>query len=166
MDESLPPYFVQLPARWWYRRSSRKHSLRCCGARGFRGRRHRHIVHEGRGALYETGFLSGGGLAYRTDTELLTAMRRMVHDRALHDELASCGIAMRMGPWSETEHVDEYLGLIDRESIATPGHMPFPRPYSLKRSNPAPARADSLPWSDLETDPRKAAGIKGPHGMI
>ena len=40
------------------------------------------IVHEGGGALYETGFLSGGGLAYRTDTELLTAVRRMVHDRA------------------------------------------------------------------------------------
>jgi glycosyltransferase involved in cell wall biosynthesis len=123
------------------------------------------IVHEGGGALYETGFLSGGGLAYRTDTELLTAMRRMVHDRALHDELAACGVAMRMGPWSETEHMEEYVGLIDQSKSAR-RHMPFPRPYSLKRSNPAPAHADSLPWSDLENDPQKAAGIKGPHGMI
>ena len=67
------------------------------------------VVHEGGGALYETGFLSGGGLAYRTDSELLTAMRRMVHDRELHDELAARGFAMRMGPWSETEHLDQYL---------------------------------------------------------
>jgi glycosyltransferase involved in cell wall biosynthesis len=44
------------------------------------------VVHEGGGALYETGFLSGGGLSYRTDSELLTALRRMVHDRALHAE--------------------------------------------------------------------------------
>ena len=56
------------------------------------------VVHKGGGALYETGFLSGGGLAYRTDSELLTAMRRMVHDRSLHDELAARGFAMRNGP--------------------------------------------------------------------
>ena len=62
------------------------------------------VVHEGGGALYETGFLSGGGLAYRTDTELLTALRRMVHDHRLHDDLAARGFAVRMGEWSESEH--------------------------------------------------------------
>jgi glycosyltransferase involved in cell wall biosynthesis len=123
------------------------------------------IVHEGGGALYETGFLSGGGLSYRTDTELLTAVRRMVHDRALHDELAASGVAMRMGPWSETEHVDEYLGLIDQSQLPRQ-RKPLPRPHSLNRPKPAPARADGLPWSDLGNEPLKAAGINRPHGMI
>ena len=70
------------------------------------------VVHEGGGALYETGFLSGGGLAYRTDTELLTAMRRMVHDHRLHDDLAERGYAVRMGEWSESEHLERYFDLI------------------------------------------------------
>ncbi len=123
------------------------------------------IVHERGGAIYETGFLSGGGLAYRTDTELLTAIRRMVHDRALHDELAERGVAMRMGPWSETEHVDEYLELIDQFQTAR-RRTPFPRPHSLSRPNPAAARADGLTWSDVGNEPLKAAGINRPHGMI
>jgi glycosyltransferase involved in cell wall biosynthesis len=123
------------------------------------------VVHEGGGALYETGFLSGGGLAYRTDTELLTAVRRMVHDRALHDELSASGFAMRMGPWSEIEHLDEYLGLIDK-CQSTRQRTPFPRPHSLDRTNPATARADGLPWSDLGSERLKTGGINRPHGMI
>ena len=83
------------------------------------------VVHEGGGALYETGFLSGGGLAYRTDTELLTAMRRMVHDHRLHDDLAARGFAVRMGEWSESEHLERYFALDrpgpgGRASIALP----------------------------------------------
>src|SRR5262249_62093019 len=54
------------------------------------------IVHEGGGALYETGVLSGGGLGYRTDVELLTAMRRLVHDHGLPADLASRGSARRL----------------------------------------------------------------------
>jgi len=70
------------------------------------------IVHEGGGAIRETGVESGGGLGYKTDVELLTAMRRMVHDEDLRSELASRGFAQRIGPWSETEHVHRYLELI------------------------------------------------------
>ena len=76
------------------------------------------IVHEGGGALYETGFLSGGGLGYRTDGELLLAMRRMIHDHALHDELARRGFAMRMGEWSESAHMDRYFELIEQAASA------------------------------------------------
>jgi glycosyltransferase involved in cell wall biosynthesis len=90
------------------------------------------IVHEGGGALFETGFLSGGGLSYRTDTELLTALRRMIHDNALHDELAGRGFAMRMGEWSETEHMDRYFTLIDK-ARARRDKQPFPRPHALTR---------------------------------
>jgi glycosyltransferase involved in cell wall biosynthesis len=90
------------------------------------------VVDERGGALYETGFLSGGGLGYRTDTELLTALRRMVHDHGLHRELAQRGFAMRMGEWSETEHLGRYFALID-QSRAVRDKQPFPRPHSLGR---------------------------------
>ncbi len=70
------------------------------------------IVHEGGGALHETGVESGGGLGYRTDVELVTAMRRLVHDPSLRDELAERGLEARRGPWSEQTHVDAYLRLI------------------------------------------------------
>jgi len=93
------------------------------------------IVHEGGGALYETGFLSGGGLGYRTDTELLTALRRMVHDHGLHGELAERGFAMRMGEWSETEHLGRYFALIGQARTARE-QKPFPGPHSLGRHAP------------------------------
>jgi glycosyltransferase involved in cell wall biosynthesis len=93
------------------------------------------IVHEGGGALYETGFASGGGLGYRNDTELLTAMRRMIHDNPLHDELAARGFAIRMGEWSETEHLDRYFTRI-AQARARRDKQPFPRPHALARRAP------------------------------
>ena len=45
------------------------------------------IVHNSGGAIHETGVLSGGGLGYKTDGELLLAMRRMVHADDLRDEV-------------------------------------------------------------------------------
>jgi glycosyltransferase involved in cell wall biosynthesis len=95
------------------------------------------IVHEGGGALYETGVLSGGGLGYRTDVELLTAMRRLVHDHALHAELASRGYAMRMGRWSEAEHLESYLALC-AEAAAARRPRAVPRPYALARRTRRP----------------------------
>ena len=94
------------------------------------------VVHEGGGALYETGFLSGGGLAYRTDTELLTALRSMVHDHGLHDELAARGFAMRMGEWSETEHLDRLFQRSIGQARAARERKPFPRPHALGRRTP------------------------------
>ncbi len=70
------------------------------------------IVHKGGGALHETGVESGGGLGYRTDVELVTAMRRLVHDPTLRAELAENGLAARRGPWSEQAHLDAYFRLI------------------------------------------------------
>jgi glycosyltransferase involved in cell wall biosynthesis len=96
------------------------------------------VNHEG-GALYETGFLSGGGIAYRTDGELLLAMRRMVHDLALHDELAERGFAMRMGAWSESEHIERYFDLVDR-AAAKREQPAYPRPHVLTRALGRPRR--------------------------
>jgi glycosyltransferase involved in cell wall biosynthesis len=71
------------------------------------------VVHEGGGALYENGVLSGGGLGYQSDAELLMALRRIVHDPELRDRLAHQGYAKRTGDWSEAAHLDRYFALID-----------------------------------------------------
>src|SRR6202000_3159686 len=55
------------------------------------------IVHDGGGAIYETGVLSGGGLGYKTDGELLLAMRLLVHGLQLRDRLAHRGYPMWSG---------------------------------------------------------------------
>jgi glycosyltransferase involved in cell wall biosynthesis len=70
------------------------------------------VVHEGGGALFETGVQSGGGLGYRNDGELLLALRRIVHDDNLREDLAHRGYAQRTGDWSEAAHLDRYFGLI------------------------------------------------------
>jgi glycosyltransferase involved in cell wall biosynthesis len=70
------------------------------------------IVSLSGGALAETGVLSGGGLGYDTDAEMLVAMRRLVHDDDLREELADAGHAIRRGEWSEAAHIDRYMGLI------------------------------------------------------
>jgi glycosyltransferase involved in cell wall biosynthesis len=70
------------------------------------------VVHQGGGALQETGVASGGGLGYQTDAELLLALRRIIHDDDLRDELAHRGYAMRTSEWSEAAHLDRYFELI------------------------------------------------------
>jgi glycosyltransferase involved in cell wall biosynthesis len=85
------------------------------------------VVHEGGGALYETGVLSGGGLGYRTEAELLIALRRIIHDSALRTELAERGYSKWVGDWSEEAHLERYFHLIDEiRARRTPGtpHMP------------------------------------------
>lgn len=86
------------------------------------------IVHQGGGALNETGVLSGGGLGYQTDGELLLALRRLVHDDDLRDDLAHRGYAARTGEWSETAHIDRYLNLIQAVQA---GRASTPRPKFL-----------------------------------
>jgi glycosyltransferase involved in cell wall biosynthesis len=101
------------------------------------------IVHEGGGALRETGVESGGGIGYHTDGELLLAMRRMVHDDELRAELASRGFGRRIGEWSETEHIHRYFELIGRSREAR-GYRPVYRPHGLiKTSTDAPANLRS-----------------------
>ncbi len=88
------------------------------------------VVHNGGGALHETGVLSGGGLGYDTEDELLLALRRVVHDPELREELADRGYAIRTGDWSERAHLDRYFDLIrgvqSGRSVATPHGRPDP----------------------------------------
>ncbi len=97
------------------------------------------IVHEGGGAILETGVVSsGGGLSYKTDGELLLAMRRLVHDDELRDDLAHRGYAMRTGEWSETAHLDRYLALI--QGIKSGRGEPVPPRPKLASARPDGAR--------------------------
>jgi len=96
------------------------------------------VVHEGGGALYETGVLSGGGLGYKNDAEMLIALRRIVHDEALRDDLAHRGYAVRTGEWSEAAHMDRYFDLIrsirsNRAAALPHGHLSN-RPVRVRAS--------------------------------
>ncbi len=101
------------------------------------------VVHEEAGALWETGVQSGGGLGYRSDVELLTALRRIIHNPDLRDELADRGFARRMGEWSETWHLDQYLALIDQARTARPGR-PLYRPALPRLARWSEATANRL----------------------
>jgi glycosyltransferase involved in cell wall biosynthesis len=82
------------------------------------------VVNRLGGALYETGVKSGGGLGYETDAELLWALRRIVHDDDLREELGHRGFAARTGDWSETAHLDKYFGLIQGIRAGRPVTLP------------------------------------------
>jgi glycosyltransferase involved in cell wall biosynthesis len=82
------------------------------------------VVHQGGGALDETGVQSGGGLGYQTDAEMLLALRRIVHDDDLRDELAHQGYSLRTTEWSETAHLDRYFELIQGIRAGRPSTLP------------------------------------------
>jgi glycosyltransferase involved in cell wall biosynthesis len=82
------------------------------------------VVHQGGGALYETGVLSGGGLGYQTDAEMLLALRRIVHDEDLREELADKGYTQRTTEWSEAAHIDRYMIRIQEFQKCRQAHTP------------------------------------------
>lgn len=83
------------------------------------------IVHEGGGAIQETGVQSGGGLGYRADVELLTAMRRIIHEPELRNALAERGYARRVGEWSEERHVERYMDILERARSTRRDHSTY-----------------------------------------
>ncbi|MCA1685015.1 MAG: glycosyltransferase, partial [Planctomycetia bacterium] len=85
------------------------------------------VVHRGGGAIAETGVESGGGLGYETDSEMLVALKRVVHDEELRRELATAGFAKRQGPWSEDAHLRAYFDLIRRCQRARASSTPHAR---------------------------------------
>lgn len=98
------------------------------------------VVHRGGGAILETGVESGGGLGYSDPAELLTSLRRVVHDDDLREQLADRGYRMRTGEWSEAAHLDRYLRLIQNirqrraESASAPEGPHRPLARGRKRS--------------------------------
>jgi glycosyltransferase involved in cell wall biosynthesis len=70
------------------------------------------IAHQ-RGALPEL-VTAAAGLTYRTEEELLAALRRIASDPASRDELSAKGSASLKAHCSEETHIDRYLSLIRR----------------------------------------------------
>lgn len=64
------------------------------------------------GALPEVVDDSDGGFVYRTEGELLDAMRKIVSNPALRDELGENGHRAYLKYWNEEPHLDEYLELV------------------------------------------------------
>lgn len=92
------------------------------------------VVHLGGGALRETGVLSHGGLGYQTDGEMLLALRRIVHDHDLREELAHRGYSLRTTDWSEAAHIDRYFELIQGIRTARPSALPHARPTAPRKA--------------------------------
>ena len=88
----------------------------------------------------ETGVESGGGLGYSSDGELLTALRRLVYDHDLRDELAEAGFARRAGDWSESAHLDRYFQLIGGIKAGRPTIQIPPRPKFASLGSIQPAQ--------------------------
>ncbi len=65
------------------------------------------------GALPEIVEDSGGGFTYRTDEELLAAMRRIADARALRAELGERGYAAFDRLWTKEAHLEKYSELIE-----------------------------------------------------
>jgi glycosyltransferase involved in cell wall biosynthesis len=110
------------------------------------------VVHRRGGALFENGVRSGGGLGYETDSELLWALRRVVHDDDLRDELGHHGFAVRISDWSETAHLDRYFSLIQGIRSSRPPIRP-PH-FSPLRSNDKAVAAASIAAPDLGETPK------------
>ncbi|HEU0304021.1 MAG TPA: glycosyltransferase [Gaiellaceae bacterium] len=65
------------------------------------------------GGLPELAARSGGGIVYRGEAELVEAMRRLLTDPALRQELGERGRAAWRELWSEEAHLREYFAAID-----------------------------------------------------
>ena len=70
------------------------------------------------GALPELIDASGGGVVFRSDAEMLEAMRRLGGDDELRAELGERGREAAATVWSEDTHLDRYLELVDRFSAS------------------------------------------------
>jgi glycosyltransferase involved in cell wall biosynthesis len=71
------------------------------------------------GALAEVIAESGGGLTYRTDGELLTALDRLLADRPLRDALGERGRTTFHQRWTTRPHLAQYYAILARLAAGT-----------------------------------------------
>jgi glycosyltransferase involved in cell wall biosynthesis len=70
------------------------------------------------GALPELVAESGGGLVFRTTSELVEALEKLAGNDDLRIRLGCDGYFARQGLWSEAEHLDRYFALIQQKRRA------------------------------------------------
>ena len=106
------PGCSEAPAPWSSPRCSPRRSATSCSRHLRYG--HRSSSTRRPAPCWRRACRAAAGSAIVADIELLTALRRIIHDPDLRDELADRGFARRMGEWSEARHLDRYLALIDQ----------------------------------------------------
>jgi glycosyltransferase involved in cell wall biosynthesis len=77
------------------------------------------------GALPEVVEDSGGGFVYRTDEELLSAMRKVAASRALRSELGEKGYQAFVRWWSKEAHLERYFDFLGEAAIRKFGCVPW-----------------------------------------
>jgi glycosyltransferase involved in cell wall biosynthesis len=77
------------------------------------------------GPLPEVIVESGGGLLYRSDAELIDAVRRLSGDSRLRDELGNRGYDAFLAKWTREAHLEQYFDLISRIAIRKFGERPW-----------------------------------------
>ena len=87
---------------------------------------------------------AGGRIVCR---QLLTAMRRILHEPELRESLAERGYSRRVGEWSEGRHLERYLVIVDRARAArrepaSPYRPALARAGRLRRSAAARTSTD------------------------
>lgn len=77
------------------------------------------------GALPEIIHESGGGFVYRTQEELLEAIRRIATSRTLRDELGEKGYQAFVQNWSTEAHLGRYIELLRKIATQKFGYVPW-----------------------------------------
>ncbi|MFQ5436617.1 MAG: glycosyltransferase family 4 protein, partial [Anaerolineae bacterium] len=77
------------------------------------------------GALPEVVDDSGGGFIYRTDEELLDAIRKLAGSPALRAELGEKGYHCFVSNWSKEAHLDLYFDYLRRTAMKKFGFVPW-----------------------------------------
>lgn len=88
------------------------------------------------GALPEVVRDSGGGFIYRTDEELLSAIRRLAASRSLRRELGKRGYEAFLKHWSKEAHLVKYFDFLRQAATKKFGRVPWEK---SAREEPEPA---------------------------
>jgi glycosyltransferase involved in cell wall biosynthesis len=77
------------------------------------------------GGLPEVVRESGGGFVYRTDAELLDALRRVVASSKLRAELGERGYQAFIRRWSRAAHLEQYFDVLRTAALRRFGRVPW-----------------------------------------
>ncbi|MFO1429198.1 MAG: glycosyltransferase family 4 protein [Candidatus Competibacteraceae bacterium] len=74
------------------------------------------------GAMPELIAESGGGFSYTNESELLTAMERLLENKALRDDLGYAAYRAYQAKWTAEVHLQHYLTLIEKIRATSAAH--------------------------------------------
>jgi glycosyltransferase involved in cell wall biosynthesis len=77
------------------------------------------------GPLPEIVHDSGGGLLFHDDGQLLAALKRLVREPGLRDELGARGYRAFLAKWTRESHLRAYFDLITRTALRKFGEIPW-----------------------------------------